>query len=135
MASFQKEDAECKQAAQAAFATQPGQPAGGPGTNAQWKDFFKIYAQCQTAHGNVAEPAPWAARYAGTPYAYDNPYWYAGYPLFYGDPFLFGYPYPLVFGVGYGFGFGYGHYGHYGHFGGGYGHFGGGFSHASAGHR
>jgi hypothetical protein len=144
IATFQKEDSACRQeASQAARA--PATPAEGaaaaPSANshAQWQIFFDHYAHCETAHGNVVQPVPWAAAYAdylGTntaptayaayPYAYGYgyPYAYAGYPLYYGGPFLFGYPYPFFFGARYGFG-----YGHFGH-----GHFGGGF-HGGGGHR
>jgi hypothetical protein len=134
-ATFQKEDTACRQEAKEANRPASGQQAASPNTNDQWRLFFSTYAQCETSHGNVVRPVPWAVAYAdylgynngaavpyvGTPYAYGYgyPYAYAGYP-FYADPFLFGYPYPFIFGVGYGFG--YGHLG-YGHFG--YGHFGG----------
>jgi len=119
IATFQKEDTGCRQQA-----GQAARAAASPNTNEQWKQFFASYAQCETAHGNVVQPVPWAVAYAdylGTntaPYAYAGypyPYAYAGYPGFYGDPFLFGYPYPLFFGVGYGFG-----YGHFGGFHGGH---------------
>jgi len=133
IATFQKEDAACRQeAGQAVHPASAAAPVSG-NTNDQWQVFFSHYAQCETAHGNVVEPAPWATAYADylgygvPPYAYAGygyPYAYAGYPYFYGSPFLYGYPYPFFFGVGYGFG--YGHIGGYGHFGGGFGHGGGG---------
>jgi len=146
MATFQKEDIACRrEAGQAAHpAGAPQQSAAPAGnTNDQWQTFFSHYAQCETAHGNVVQPLPWAAAYAdylgygSPPYAYAAygypayPFAYASYPYAYGDPFLFGYPYPFFFGAGYGFG--YGRYG-YGHFG--YGHFGGShFGHTGGGHR
>jgi hypothetical protein len=140
IATFQKEDAACRhdagEAARAPASAAPGQQAASGNTNDQWKQFFASYAQCETSHGNVVQPVPWAAAYSdylgyntvpvGYGY-YGYPYAYAGYPYFYGDPFLFGYPYPFFFGGGYGF---YGRFG-YGHFG--YGHFGGGFAHGGGG--
>jgi len=140
IATFRKEDSACRQEAGQAARTAPAQPgqaatAASGNTNEQWKQFFASYTQCETAHGNVVQPVPWAVAYAdylGTntapyayagypyPYAYGYPYAYAGYPGFYGDPFLFGYPYPFFFGVGYGFGYGRFGYAHFGGFHGGF---------------
>ncbi len=148
-ASFQQDEASCRQqASQAAYAS-PG--AGAPpvdtttrsGNAASWQRYDTAYAQCIAGHGDTVQPLAYAPGYGGYAYPYGG-YAY-GYPYPYGYGYPFGFVYPGYFGgfyPGIGFGFGYGGFG-YGRFGygygrgfgyGGYGHgFGGGFGHGGFG--
>ena len=116
-AQFQQDDASCRQLALGLL--------GGDQYSAvaQQQQYDLSYAQCMTAHGNIAPVvAPGAAPYGypyyaayGYPYAYPYPYYY---PYAYPYAYPYGYPWywgaPVGVGASFFFGSGHGH-GHHGH--------------------
>lgn len=108
--TFQKDETACRiAAARAAYpaGTAPsGQQAGNaqsgsaqmaaaPGNvNAVWQAYFTGFGQCETAHGNLVQPVPWAVAYQlYLGFGYPLPY-PGGYAPAYGPP-----PYPPAYGV------------------------------------
>lgn len=116
-AQFQQDDFTCRQ-----YASQMLGGAAQYSAAAQQQQYDLNYAQCMTAHGNIAPVATAGAPayaypyypYPYYPYAYASPYYPYWYPWYWGAPVGFGLGASFVF-LG-----GHGHH-HGGHFHGGHG--------------
>ena len=85
-AQFQQDDVTCRQYAAQMLG---GTDAARYSWAAQQQQYDQSYAQCMTAHGNIAPVAiagapAYAYPYYPYPYAYAYPYYPYGYPWFWG---------------------------------------------------